>query len=313
MYIFFIIVVVFAPLLLKWISVNRKALEIIHTKNLPNVSKRYDWEATIIVNKYCRCVNTTHQDFVPGIKFRIYIITHDSFSSSVAQKWIACKPWAREIRISTTKFFESYAYTEELVDLISEMRAVEFVGLATYRSLKFVSLEKMKCYLELAQFKPYDVVPMYTTGERLVPQAVSGHGKRFKRVWYRFVRSMGYTIAEIRATDDVEVFLRNTFIARTREMINLTYFMEKAIFHAQHNSSVRALLASDAHYKEARYRKNTAQRVFGAKHYQWHPFIFERLPVFFFANQPHVRVYGSLYQEHWFGNNYSTTSLFEKL
>jgi hypothetical protein len=45
------------------------------------------------------------------------------------------------------------------------------------------------------------------------------------------------------------------------------------------------LLATNAHYREAIYRKDVAQRVFGKSYYEWYPFIYERFPAFYFSLQ----------------------------
>jgi hypothetical protein len=77
-------------------------------------------------------------------------------------------PFAKIIRIPTTVFFESIVYHRLLYSLRDEWKHLDLVGLATYKSIKFSPLEKLKAYIELAYYKPYDVVPLYTTGEQLV-------------------------------------------------------------------------------------------------------------------------------------------------
>jgi hypothetical protein len=104
----------------------------------------------------------------PNIKFRLFIIAHNSFSQDIAEKWSKCMPFAKIIRIPTTVFFESIVYQRLLYSLRDEWKHLDLVGLATYKSLKFSPLEKLKAYAELAYYKPYDVVPLYSAGEQLV-------------------------------------------------------------------------------------------------------------------------------------------------
>ena len=104
----------------------------------------------------------------PTIRFRLYIIAHDSFSQGIAEKWSKCVPFAKIITIPTTVFFESIVYQNLLHSLRDEWKHLDLIGVATYKSLKFSPLEKLKAYIELAYYKPYDVVPLYSAGEQLV-------------------------------------------------------------------------------------------------------------------------------------------------
>ena len=124
------------------------------------------------IDYYCAknilLVSKNESNISPDIKFRLYIIAHNSFSQEIAEKWSSCMPFAKIIRIPTTVFFESIVYQRLLYSLRDEWKHLDLVGLATYKSIKFSPLEKLKAYIELAYYKPYDVVPLYTTGEQLV-------------------------------------------------------------------------------------------------------------------------------------------------
>jgi len=242
---------------------------------------------------------TPPEQFVQGIKFRLYVISHDDKSYDIAQQWTQCKPWATVVRIPTSLFFESIVYKEILPQLTSEWEGLDFVGIATYRSLKFSPMEKMKAYLELGFHKPYDVVPLYTAGEHMMQQAVDGHSNQFMHVWDNLLQAMGYTQPQIRSADHAEVFFRNSILIRPAWLKKLSHFMISAMDVVQNNATVRAEFATDAKYKEAIYRKAVAQRVFQTDYYQWHPFIFERLPVFYLHHH-NASVYGALRQMEWF-------------
>lgn len=238
-------------------------------------------------------------DLISGIKFKLYVISHDEKSHTVASEWTRCKPWATVVRIPTTKFFESIVYKEVLPALVSDWEGLDFVGIATYRSLKFSPLEKIKTSLELGHFKPYDVMPLYTTGENMMDQAVSGHTTRFVQVWDNLLRTMGFNEKDIRKGDRAEVFLRNSILIRPAWLKKLSKFMISAMDIVQTNATIHADFITDAHYQESIYRKAVAQRVFHTDYYQWHPFIFERLPVFFLQHN-NASVFGTLRETEWF-------------
>lgn len=111
-------------------------------------------------------------------------------------------------------------------------------------------------------------------------QAVAGHTKEFQIQWYETLTAMGFTIQEISSLEKVEVFLRNSFIATPRALEGLIAFMNRSIAIASENQMLKTRLSTNAHYREA--KKVVARAVFDADVYFWHPFIFERLPVFYF-------------------------------
>ena len=136
-------------------------------------SKRKKMNYNRAIDYYCATAKNrllSHNDnyISPHIKFRLYIIVHNSFSQEIAEKWSNCMPFVTIIRIPTTFFFESIVYQRSLYTLRDEWKHLDLVGLATYKSLKFSPLEKLKAYIELAYYKPYDVVPLYSAGEQLV-------------------------------------------------------------------------------------------------------------------------------------------------
>lgn len=239
------------------------------------------------------------KELVPGVKFVLYIISHDDKSFEIATQYSKCKPWARVVRIPTSVFMESAIYGETLMSRKEEWQGVDFVGISTYRSLKFAPLDKLKLLLEVATLHPYDVAPLYSTGEYLMNQAIAGHTVEFAQRWNAVLQAQGYTESEIRAQDRAEVFLRNSMLIRPQWLSKLAQQMTTAMNIIQTNETLRAAFATDAHYREAKYRKKTAEKVFQTKYYQWHPFVFERLPVFYLHHY-NASVYGTLREAEWF-------------
>ena len=87
-----------------------------------------------------------HLDLVPGIQYKLYIISHNSHSLDIAKNWSNCMPFVEHILIESSPFFESWAYATILnqPQIQKSWDNLDFIGIATYKSLKFVSIEKMK-------------------------------------------------------------------------------------------------------------------------------------------------------------------------
>ena len=251
------------------------------------------------------------KELVPGIKFILYIISHDDASHETALKWSTCKPWAKVVRIPTTVYFESIVYKEILPGLESEWSEMDFVGISTYRSLKFSPMDKIKTLLTVGHHVPYDVVPLFSTGEYLIDQAVAGHTIEYIHIWDMLLQHMGYKEKDIRNNDKIEVFLRNSMLIRPNWLKKLSNFMINSINEVNNNKTLHTKFATDAHYYESKYRKKVSERVFHTKYYQWHPFIFERLPVFY-LNYHNASIYNTLYDTEWFDFK-DSTALFDGL
>ncbi len=218
--------------------------------------------------------------------------------------------WTRIVEVSSTVFFESIAYTTIFPALEYEWQHLDFVGISTYKSLKFLPIEKLKAYLELANCKPYDVVPLYSSGEYLLRQAVAGHTSEFQNVWDGTLQALGYSLQNVRDGDFYEAFFRNTFLITPKWFKALGSFMNDSMHKVAHDSgSFANSLRKDAHYKEG--KKDVALRIFHSDHYQWHPFIFERLPVFYLVHHG-ASVFGSLREVSLFENSDSPSEVLYK-
>lgn len=248
-------------------------------------------------------------------------------------------PWVNVVRVSPTVYFESQVYREVFPALHHEYQKFDVIGVATYKSVKFVSIEKLTAYVELAHRAQYDVVPLYTSGEYLLQQAVRGHDAQFKRVWDATLHTLGYDEQSIRALDKVEVFLRNSYLITPAWFDKLVQFMNQSIAIADAasaekpsatttntaasstnsvvdkdgssstSSTLGQLLRGDAHYREG--KPEVSRTVFGDDHYQWHPFVFERLPVFFLHHSG-ARVFTALRQAQLFENGDEPVDLLYK-
>jgi len=183
-------------------------------------------------------------------------------------------------------------YKENLPLLVEEWKTFDYVGLATYRSVKELPMDKLVSHLRLA-ICCYEVVPLLNGHRGLLEQAIAGHSDHFPIVWDALLSSLGHTSTEIRKYDNVETFWRNSFITTPRKLYDLIKFMNQAIQVTNSNETLSRILQQDAKYNEPRSKLITL-RIFGTKYYQWHPFVFERLPIFYFYSR-NITVYSTIY------------------
>ena len=126
---------------------------------------------------------------------------------------------------------------------------------------------------------------------------MKGHGQEFEHVWNKLLGSLNFSTEDMKRFENIEVFLRNTYIVNPIWLKKLVKFVENATREVIMNEELSTLFKQNAHYREM--KMDVAQSVFHAGYYQWHPFIFERLPSFFFTYY-NASVFQTIYQTTWF-------------
>lgn len=225
--------------------------------------------------------NRKYDPLLPNVKLVFYVLYHNPESKKIALNWCRCRSWAKPIMIPTTPFFESIFYRDFLPYLKHEWESADFVGFGSYRSIFIMGdVAHLQLSLAAAANKTYSVVPLLHDNRMLIPQAIEGHSPQFVAVWEGLLTSMGFNHSYIRQFDRVTTFYRNSYITTPGFMKHIISFMNRALEISLKNSTVAALLEADANYKEP--SPGVADRAFNKSYYMWHPFVYERLPVFYF-------------------------------
>ena len=97
---------------------------------------------------------------------------------------------------------------------------------------------------------------------------------------------MGYDNVTIESQYQVRPFFRNSYMCRPHIMVKMIGYMNEAI-DAALTSDISQMLEQNAKYgssKLKRKRKKAARKIFDKSYYEFHPFVFERLPVFYAYN-----------------------------
>lgn len=212
----------------------------------------------------------------------MYVVVHSNHSHQIAMKFAACRShWMRIAYIRSTVYFESILYKDVLLPNLAELQNYKYVITGTYKSMdsKGQTLDEIYRLLKVMKHGNYDIVPFLRSGAKNMEFSMYFHKKEFRTTWDTLLKSLGYSVAQIRAQDDMKGFFRNIFIIRPDLLSKLVTFMNRAIDLGNNDETVKAQLERNAHYKEG--STEVAQRIFGTSYYQLHPFVFERLPSFF--------------------------------
>jgi hypothetical protein len=223
-----------------------------------------------------------------GTRAVMYILSHrDYYQHAERLRW--CRShWTRIGHLPTSLFFESIMYRTVLRLDKKIWTPRDYVITATYKTMNRTllshkvpvqSFDEIERMLRIAHEGDYDVVPFIRDERTMMKSAITGHKSAFKAPWNLLLTALGYSWSEIRAHDDVHSFYRSVFIIRPRLLEKLMAFMDRAMTVAVTNSAVRTAMQRDARYVAG--NPEIAMQVFNTTYYQFHPFVFERLPAFF--------------------------------
>lgn len=129
---------------------------------VPEVIKEYQWLDLPLETKHTKrksdtnqcIINSKHNVLIPGRRFLLIVLSHDDKSERKAKQWCMCRPWTRMLRLTSSVFFESIVYQDIASILDTEstppgVQPLDYVALASYRSVQMLPVEKLQTLLHL--------------------------------------------------------------------------------------------------------------------------------------------------------------------
>ena len=206
-----------------------------------------------------------------------FIISHDDGSSRVADAYGKCRDWIYNVKFGASKFFESEIYNY-LLERPKILLQYDYIMISTYKTIEMVASE-LKAYLKHARLESYDCIPFLRSHAGFTDQFRYRHGAAMIKAWDLLLQKLGYSLAVIREFDNLKPFYRSTFLIKPDVLLKLSAMMQNAMLLTNKDKVLRNAFSRDARYVNG--SEEQAMKSFGTRYYQYHPFIFERLPVFF--------------------------------
>ena len=227
-----------------------------------------------------------------NIRIKMFLICHDHSSKKKAREFAKCwdpkNLWISIVHIPSTVFFESIIYKVLNDSKHYDISSLDYIIIETYKTVSSFDKNHINELIRLINVTKssteYDVIPFLRGNFGIIPQAIYYHSINFKIAWDALLLEMGYNLNIINKFEQeyYNGFYRNAYIAKKDIYLKLESCMIKAMDIAQENEKVAQLIEVNAQYfnNDAEHKK-IAKFNFGTDYYQLHPFIFERLPIFF--------------------------------
>lgn len=230
----------------------------------------------------------------------IYILYHDFESEKIAQS--LNESWSdlykvnfKSLRVGHTALMENEVFLK-LIESIDEWKNEDYVGIVSYSVLKKMSEFSDKQIVDINwdnlkkyTFKDnYDVIGLYALdyykgGYKISLQegGTFQHGMKFIQSWESILKKCNYCREQI-YDENILPFFCNWWIARPEFMLKYITFFLQILNISLHDDESRKLLLSNAFYTNQSYSKEQIKMIFNSEYYSLIPFVFERLPSFFF-------------------------------
>ena len=213
------------------------------------------------------------------MKIRIYVLCYNKETQRIAEAEYGDKEWAKVLFIDTTALLECIMYDSWLKDHYDDWKDFDYVGTLSWKASQKIRLLDMDKLGNILDVLPFDVVPFYVSNLELLKASNWSHPD-FKKIWITIIRNLGYS-EDIAVDDSIIPFYCNYWITKPDLMLKYIEFFNKAKSLIDTNEDIQGYISNDSGYVGALSRER-CQELFGKPYYTYHPFIYERLPCFYF-------------------------------
>lgn len=223
------------------------------------------------------------------MKFRIYVLCYDENSRNSANNEFKDKEWAKVVFIKTTVLFENIMYDSWLIDNYEEWKDLDYIGTISWKASQKIPLPNINKVVDYMYNNNYGISVFYTIPINMIERTNYLHPK-FKSLWTKILLTAGFTNEMILETNFIG-FYCNYWITTPKLMLEYISFFKDIKKIIDNLEDIQDDIWSDAGFKSTTLiSKDRCMRIFNKPYYPYHPFIYERLPNFFFYFKTNILI-----------------------
>lgn len=215
------------------------------------------------------------------MKLLIYILSYNDESYNYAYHKYNKYNWAKIIKIKTTKLFESIMYDTWLIDNEDDWKNYDYIGFLSWKADQKINISNENIdYIKniLEQDNSYEIIPMYIRDEYFI--FCSKYLFHIINILYN---ELGYPRNYVIENNFLPFFC-NYWIAKKDVLYEYINFFKKCKNIIDNNHEIQKYINENIEYGGI-LKENELMNIFNKPYYCYHPFIYERLPIFFFHNK----------------------------
>ena len=222
-------------------------------------------------------------------KILLYIVCHDDASEHDANNLLTLYPFGKVVRVKdTSPYFESQVYTKLLGN--NEYKDYTWVGVITYSFIKKIGFVDILKECQNTNQEQYNVISFLNlvfskprTGHDVsfVESVAMQHGPFFWQIMINLLKVHGYNETDIMSKNTVG-FFSNWFLTTPDLFAKYIEFYNSCVELLESNEVLSSYVKENAYYNNPNMSPDRLVAIFGKPYYTLQPFIFERMPSFFF-------------------------------
>lgn len=221
----------------------------------------------------------------------IYVLCYDDASNALAEKLIESQPDCFKIlRLGPSKYYESQVF-KYLDENMEEWVGKEYVGTISYKFTQKTNTTITDLLNKIQAIKLYkpDVIALWGAvmmhSKTRIPMSFIEsigfqHGTFCILALMKLLGSNGYTEQQV-MDKSIRPFFGNFWIATPEWMLKYIVFVNGCMNNIAKSPSLASIMNERSYYGGT-LSKEYLKLMSGQEHYTLHPFVFERLPCFYF-------------------------------
>ncbi len=222
-------------------------------------------------------------------RLQIYVLYHDDASQVKANEICKQAPYLVSRKLEAHPLFESQFYLSPIST--NEWAEYDYIGTITYNYHEKIGIPvsdipaTISTALRKADHESADIVFLNnapnTDATSIAQEGSNGHGPMFRQCWISLLSRLGYDVSDTLASRH-PICWNNYWLAKPHAMREYCNFVKRAWRVLLASPDLVALYDTDAKWN-SRLSKRQLENIFRKPYYAMYPFVFERLPGFYFS------------------------------
>jgi hypothetical protein len=213
------------------------------------------------------------------MKLLIYVLCYNQHSYNVASNEYGNKEGYKIVYINSTNLLENIMYDSWLLDHQDEWKEYDYVGTISWKASQKCHMPDLNTLKKNLQIYNPDIVPFFCFEANLVE--MSRCHPNFEYLWVKTLSQLGFS-DEDALNPDILPFMSNYWITKPVLMYEYIEFFKKTKQVLDNYKEIQEKLWEDSKYYHHTLSVEKCLELFNKPYYTHHPFIYERIPCFFF-------------------------------
>jgi hypothetical protein len=214
------------------------------------------------------------------MRLRIYILSFNDETFNFANERYSNYDWAKVIKIETTVLFESIMYDKWLIDNEDDWKDFDYIGFLSWKfEYKIIMPDFNKIIEILEKNNSYELVPLFICNTK----PIYDHEHMYIILKSLF-KELNYPDDYLTSNNFLAIYC-NFWIARIDILRKYLIFFKKCKNIINNNHIIQKYIYLDAKYGNCSLPKEKLLQIFNKPYYYYHPFIYERIPTYYFHNK----------------------------